>query len=111
MLFRSRLGATEVAATVGSVIAAIFFTLALWDGQLTWMVIAVFLFLTGKSELMMVRHEAMRERLREFYAPTESRGHGEYVDRTNFTGWTWDPHRRVWTQWQEGQAIAEHTAV
>jgi Zn-dependent protease len=100
-----RLSATRVAATVGAVLAAGFFLVGLVTLHLGLLILAPIVFLLGQAELAAVRaQEARREwarRVRVFFPPFEAR------TADTFTGWTWDPARRVWTEWHNGAAVRE----
>lgn len=115
-----RLRATEIAAGIGSVLAVGLFLVGLGvlDGshmQPMLMVLAVFLFLIGKGELMAIRYEEAKERIRQragnFFGSHGFNGDAGLDESNTFSGWTWDPVRKVWTEWQNGQVIREVASV
>jgi Zn-dependent protease len=102
----SRLRATKVAATVGAVVAAGFFLLGLYIPQITLVILGAVVFLLGQAELAAVRVEEARRHWGRLWDPL-----GEAIaDRSQpepFTGWRYDPVRRVWTQWYNGEPIRD----
>jgi Zn-dependent protease len=98
-----RVRATEIAVTVSGVMALLFFAAGLLLPQLTLAILAVAVFLLGKAELAHVRHTGARRdwerRSAGYFAPAEN------LDA--FTGWRFDPARRVWTEWRGGVPVRE----
>jgi Zn-dependent protease len=109
----SRLDATRAAVTVGSVLAVVGGAYGLLAEELTLVLVSVVVFLLGQAELTAVKAQAFRDRARErvadfFGAPADA-DDGRRDDR--FTGWTWDPVRRVWGEWRSGVLLREIPAV
>lgn len=100
----SRVRATEVAVFVGGLMALAFFALAIYASLFTLMLLAVAVFLMGRAELAQVRFaEAQKEwnrRIGELYQYVA-------VEPDAFTGWKFDPDRRVWTEWRNGIPLRE----
>jgi Zn-dependent protease len=102
----SRLGATRVAAAVGAVVALGFFLVGLYTTQITLMILAGVVFLLGQAELTAVRAQEANRNWNRLWDPL---GEG-IADRPRpepFTGWRYDPARRVWTQWYNGEPIRD----
>jgi Zn-dependent protease len=114
-----RLDATRAAVVVGSIMAIGFGLVGLGllpnplTGQpgtnLGLILIAGVIFLLGQAELTGVRaQEARRQwrRRQESYAeaPYEV---AEFATGDPFTGWRWDPVRRVWSEWRDGVKVRE----
>lgn len=100
----SRLRATEIAATVGSVVAGAMILRGLYVPHFGLILVAVMVWLLGQAELAAVRmHAGMRDaraRLSEmFEGPSASEG----PVRRGFTGVVWDEPRRVWVQYVDGR--------
>jgi Zn-dependent protease len=101
----TRVSATKVAATVGAVIAAGFFCLGLYLPQFTLVLLGVVVFLLGQAELQAVRMQEARRDREPLWDPL-----GEELDPRQpepFTGWRYDPVRRVWTQWFRGEPVRD----
>jgi len=100
----TRVRATEVAVFVSGVMAFGFFALAVYTTHLTLMILAVAVFLMGKAELAQVRfteaQKVWNQRLGELFQTAE-------VEPDGFTGWRFDPDRRVWTEWRNGVPLRE----
>lgn len=65
--------------------------------------VAGVVYLLGQAELAGVKAQAARRARQRFAAvPVEPAD-----DSDPFTGWRWDPHRRVWSQWQGGVLVRE----
>ncbi|HUR55473.1 MAG TPA: site-2 protease family protein [Gemmataceae bacterium] len=103
----SRVRATEVAVFVGGLMALGFFALGLYASHPMLMLLAVAVFLMGKAELAQVRWvEAERtwnQRLVELFQYDPPDG----VEPDAFTGWKFDPDRRVWTEWRNGVPLRD----
>jgi Zn-dependent protease len=108
-----RVQATQAAASVASVIAAGFVMLGVGSllgitGQVLppilgfldspmLAILGVFIYVIGQAELAGVRAQV-------FAGPAVD----AEVERDDpFTGWRWDPARRVWTQWRDGVLVRE----
>jgi len=110
----NRVSATKVAATVGAVIAAGFVMIGLFPqllggsgGPLIGLVIlGAVVFFLGQAELRAVRMQEARRDWEKLWDPL-----GEELDDPHrpapFTGWRYDPARRVWTQWFRGEPVRE----
>lgn len=105
-LAMNRLRATKVAAGVGAVLAALFVFAGLYLPQLSLVVLGVVVFLLGQAELQAVRMQEARRDWNRLWEPL-----GEELDgphgREPFTGWRFDPVRRVWTQWFHGEPVRD----
>ena len=106
-----RLRATEIAATIGSVLALALGLL----GIITWtpmlFLLAAFVFLAGRQELMVLRYKDLA-RDTPNSSPSEpeaERGDVNPVPPTaipeHFTGILWDTRARVWVVWKDGRPI------
>ena len=112
-----RLDATRAAVGVGSVVAAGLFMIGLVGlpalgvsgFNLSLMLVAGVVFVLGQAELAAVRAQEARKlwrrRSAEFLAGTP------YADAVqpddHFTGWRYDPARRVWSEWRDGVLLRE----
>jgi len=115
-----RLRATEVAASIGLVIAAAavagYFVLghavAFFDNPML-VLVAVFVAFVGQRELAYVRHQESVRRAREAApevvsaAPILYDVTGEPI-RPGFSGFLWDSRLRAWVLWRDGQPIASY---
>ncbi len=114
----SRVQATRVAVGVGTVVAVGFGLVGLFGipplgisgGNLSLILVAVVVYLLGHGELAGVQAADARQWLQRahadgFEATTRTTQAGSRGDR--FTGWMWDPVRRVWGQWQDGVLVRE----
>jgi Zn-dependent protease len=110
----NRLSATKVAATVGAVVAAGFVLVGLFPREvfgtstphIGLIVLGVVVFLLGQAELQAVRVEQARRHWGRLWDPL-----GEVIAEPPvaepFTGWRYDPVRRVWTQWYNGEPVRD----
>lgn len=105
----TRVRATQIAVAVGGFVAAGFFVLGLLSMNVMLMVLAAVVFLLGKAELAAVRVQEASRQWREGYADWFAPDHGPEArgPSDGFTGWKWDPTRRVWTEWRYGTPIRE----
>jgi Zn-dependent protease len=108
----NRVSATRMAVTVGGVLAAGLFVLAVMASppQPMLMLLAAMVFLLGRSELAHVRAQeeerAWRSRAGGWYDP--SAWAAPPGPRAGvYSGWEFDPVRRVWTEWQNGHRVRE----
>ena len=111
-----RVQATHWAANVGAVVAAGFFLVGLYailnpgtGFSPMLMILAAVVFMLGRAELAAVR---MQEGRREWQRRAADHYSGAPVEEDAgraepFTGWRWDPLRRVWTEWRGGVAVRE----
>lgn len=95
----TRLDATRAAAAVGAVMAVGFGLLGWYLGNIGLMLVGVVVYLLGQAELKAVRGQEYRREVR--------RRRAEVFADDLFTGWRWDPYRRVWTQWVDGVPVRE----
>lgn len=115
-----RVDATQMAVTVGSIVAAAFVLSGLGlvaiplfnDGtNFSLVLVGAAVFYLGRLELAQVRAiEARRARERRAtddfenaYAPPIA----EVTSRSGFSGWRYDPERRIWSEWHNGTVVQE----
>jgi Zn-dependent protease len=99
-----RLTATEFAAGLGTLFAIGFGLLGVVTGHLMLIVLAVFLYLTGRSELASVRKEEWYRRAREQFNPFGWFSRPMPVT-VQADGWVYNPQARVWTLYENGRAV------
>ena len=105
-----RLRATEVAVTVGTVVAGGLLVLGLVTLHLGLIAVAVVVWLLGQAELAGIR---MREARKEYarraaeYFGTASEPDADDLATRRFSGLVWDADRRVWVQWIDGVPVRE----
>lgn len=114
-LTASRLRATEVAATLGSLVAlGLILTDLLWLHSVLLGALAVFVFVMSQYELALMnyftdlQHPQMGDKgkqigmvsLEQLIDP-ESRPH-----EPNFTGFTWNSRARIWIEWRNGEPVS-----
>ena len=93
-----RVKATEIAVRVGTVFAVVGLLLGVYFGHVMWIVLAAVIFLLGRAELAAVRGREWKRRYDEMVLVEEPAA---------FSGWKFDPARRVWTLWANGVAVRE----
>lgn len=102
----SRVSATRVAVTVGAVVAGLFVLAGLFLPQLSLVIVGAVVFFLGQAELRAVQMQQARHDGDNLWDPL-----GEELDGPHrpapFTGWRYDPARRVWTQWYRGEPVRE----
>jgi len=114
----TRLRATEIAARVGTVVAAIMLVAGIAREEFGLIAVAVVVWMLGQAELAGVRMtEAAREfesRARELFgAEPEPVGRPLPLDTAadlaarRFSGLAWDADRRVWVQWLNGVPVRD----
>lgn len=116
----NRLQATELAASIGTVVAwalvfhPVVFGLLYLMGFLPGMphfqpmlsLVGMFVYFVGQQELA-----GVRQREADRHAPHEPAVHGPYLDSSalppepNFSGFTWDRRAQVWIEWRHGQPV------
>ncbi len=110
----TRLRATEVAVTVGTVVAVLFFVGGFMIPQFSLMAISVVVWLMGQSELASLRVRAarrdMERRARAFFGepepvPEYPRDANVDLAARRFTGIAWDAVHGVWIQWVDGVPV------
>ncbi len=110
----TRLRATEVAVTVGTVVAVLFFVGGIMIPQFSLMAIAVVVWLMGQSELASLRVRAarrdMERRAQAFFGepepvPEYPRDANVDLAARRFTGIAWDAVHGVWIQWVDGVPV------
>lgn len=116
----TRLRATEIAAKVGTVVAAIMLVAGVVRLEFGLIAVAVVVWMLGQAELMGVR---MAEAAREFDArarslfgdpdpepeparPLPLDAAADLAAR-RFSGLAWDANRRVWVQWLNGVPVRD----
>ncbi|MFM8273998.1 MAG: M50 family metallopeptidase [Gemmata sp.] len=108
----SRLRATEIAVTVGTVLAGLLLVGGLWLGRLGLILIAVVVWMLGRSELAALRAEAerrafeRRNRTRSDTPTEEPTATAADLAARRFTGLVWDDAHRVWVRWVNGVPVA-----
>ena len=100
-----RVDATRAAVTVGSVLAAVGVFVGLTQGMISLVLVSAVVFLLGRAELNTVRMQEARKRRRALFAVAFGPPADHPADP--FTGWRWDPCRRVWSEWRDGVLIRE----
>lgn len=95
----SRLDATRAAVGVGAVMAVGFGLLGWYLANVGLMLVAAVVYLLGQAELNAIRQQEYRREVR--------RRRAEAFADDLFSGWKWDPDRRVWTQWVDGVPVRE----
>lgn len=110
-LFMNRVLATEAAAGVSTVIAALMFGYGVIESQLMLCVLAAVVFLLGRAELMGVRMEAEAKRRRtpwyeeewdDVEPRREPREPVRVVVAKPIDGWEWDDRRQLWVEYRDG---------
>lgn len=107
-----RVRATEVAVTVGTVMAVLFFVAGLALPKIGLILVAVVVWMLGQAELAGVRAEAARRRAerraRAFFGevaePTPPDADDDLAAR-RFTGLAWNAAYGVWVQWVDGVPV------
>ncbi|MBA4187132.1 MAG: hypothetical protein C0467_03855 [Planctomycetaceae bacterium] len=103
----NRVRATEIAVSVGSVVALGFIAVGLYASHFGLILVAVMVWLLGQAELasvrMRARARAMRDRMSEW--SEEPTGTPSTPVSPGFTGLAWDDARRVWVQYDSGRAV------
>lgn len=115
-----RVEATRLAVTVGSILAGIFVLSGLGliaipffnDGtNLSLVLVGAVVFLLGRMELAQVQAIEARQRWeRRQQADFENAFDppiAEVISRPQFSGWKFDPERRVWSEWRNGMVVQE----
>lgn len=111
-----RLEATRWAVGIGGAIAIGFLLLGLFGESLglvfvnstSLIFVGVVVFLLGQMELSAVQAQERRrwrQRQSEFHGSVENED--PTVRNDAFSGWKWDPVRRVWTEWRQGILVRE----
>jgi Zn-dependent protease len=108
-----QLPATEIAAVLGTVFAALFGLLgilAMIEVQNPLIIVlALFLYVAGQQELAVVRYRASARRPEEILdvLPADQ----DYIDLAvpppdpHFSGFTWDRSHHVWIEWRNGRPV------
>jgi Zn-dependent protease len=103
-----RVTATRFAAGVGTVFAALFAIWGLWPngGGLMFVLLAFFLYTTGRAELANVQGE---EDDRAYYESVRRRvptvRPADVWRNEPADGWQYDPHYRAWVEWRNGRPV------
>jgi Zn-dependent protease len=109
--FTDRLTATEVASTVGAVIAGLMGLVGLWQTNFMLIVLAGFVFLAGRGELAALRHQEEVRRWRRRAGripvayPVDDVPVVHPVEPVPVNGWEFDPVTRMWTEWRDGYPV------
>jgi Zn-dependent protease len=129
-----RLRATEIAATIGLVMAGLFVVAALFTGNFMLAILAVFVGLAGQAELRGLRQlerpspgilfpETSRDSVfaeepiivtprspfADWGLPGTSWGRQDSPPAQGFTGFAFDPRAGVWVRWLNGRPVQEFT--
>jgi len=111
-----RVDATLIAVRVGAVMAAAFLFVGLFGfeplgispGNFSLMLVAAVVYLLGRGELAAVRHQEARRRAEWDGGDYETAGEVHpRAGRPPFSGWAFDPTRRVWGLWRDGILLRE----
>jgi Zn-dependent protease len=105
----NRVQATRIALGVSSILAVGFFLVGWQVSSVTLMILAPVIYLLGRAELAAVRAQALR-RERARWDPFVPTVFGP-PPADPFSGWRWDPVRRVWSEWVNGVRVREVPAV
>jgi Zn-dependent protease len=106
-LFTSRLQATEVAASIGSLFAMLFVFAGIYFGHLTLTLVGMFVFLAGRQERAYVRQQEYQRQMRDWQGPTitvDADGSPSPAP-PGFSGLVWEPQRQVWVVWRDGRPV------
>lgn len=119
-LTTSRLRATEVAAALSTVLAALFIMATIWLKSPLLGVAAVTLYLSAQEDLGLTRYFAA---LRTAADDRPDDGPAAIVplDRVvdaggrptepNFTGFTWSASARLWIEWRDGEPVGANALI
>lgn len=102
-----RLDATRVAVAIGSVLAVGGGVVGLATGQFMWTAVAVVIFLLGQGELAAVRLQEGRRRRRKEWDEDDGVKVVDVRPHPSFSGWVFDPSRKVWVEWHDGVPVRE----
>lgn len=100
--FTDRVTATQIAVAVGAVFAVLMGLFGLYTMNLMLVVVALFVFLTGRAELQGVRYQ---EEQRQAERRAARRVPVARPIVATIDGWEWDPVNRVWTEWRDGVPV------
>lgn len=114
------LRATEVATTLGMVVAFLLGLLPVFGPMLhpdfqpspMLIVVAGFVFFAGQQELAQVRQRAEARRLAANLPEMPIHSHLTPLTEppsTDFSGFTWDDKNRLWVVWRDGRVVATFT--
>jgi Zn-dependent protease len=96
-----RLRATEIAATIGLILAGLIGAYGVYSGAPTLLLLALFVCFAGQLELRALRYAERREAQQAPLAePTPIP-----QEATGFTGLAWDQDARVWVRWHNGRPV------
>jgi Zn-dependent protease len=101
-----RLRATEIAASLGVVMAAVFLIVGLFSAAPFLMLVAVFVYFAGQQELAVVRSRLVphpQEPLDVLPVPDDASD--IRPGRPGFSGFTWDDRAHLWVEWRNGRPI------
>jgi Zn-dependent protease len=102
----SRLRATEIAVSVGTVVAGGFVVVGLWAPQYVLVAVAVVVWLLGQAELASVRARAAAkewgDRVTDWFGPPAERSSPV---SPGFSGQAWDTVRGKWVEYRNGRAV------
>jgi len=97
-----RTRATDIAASVGKVIAVGLFIVALINTQPFLMFLAVAVFMLGGQEAAMVRQREAQKRQARMWERDDSFNYSRPASRD---GYEFDPVNRMWTEYRGGMAV------
>jgi Zn-dependent protease len=106
-----RLRGTEIAATVGMVMAGLMALAGLTGyGAPTLVLVGAFVFFAAQQERMMVRHQEYQRRTAPFRPfaefPVDLIDPSALPTEPHFSGFTFDRYSRLWIEWSDGQPVA-----
>jgi Zn-dependent protease len=108
-----QLRATEIAAPIGMVVAAVVgVALVLWTKDPLLILLVGFVMFAGRRELVALRYRDAQRRAAAVAAPAG----GEILDvlpateETGFSGFVWDGRARVWQVWRDGRRVSSFSA-
>lgn len=109
-MFSDRLRATEIAANVGLVFAALFVLGGLFGGQISLMLVGMFVMFAGQQERHYVRMKDYQQRVTHWMGPTvtvESANSAQANGRQ--THFVWDAQRQAWVVWYADQPVSANS--
>lgn len=103
-----RLRATQIAAGLGAAFAVLFALVAILQSQPFLFLLAIFVYLAGRQELAVVRHQSALQGQGPVVvdAPVQAGMEGfTHPQAFGFNGFVWDTSRQMWVLWQNGRPV------